>query len=105
LLLALAASPAVSTKLSRPNLLPDAVCSRNPSKSMLAHDAVAAAVSHEHHSIICVGVGLIQFVYGLHSRWTTGVTVSKKFILHFLRESLLQEVYSNTQWVNDKSLT
>ena len=29
----------------------------------------------------------------------------KKSILHFLRESLLQEVYSNTQWVNDKSLT
>jgi len=30
--------------LSRPNLSPDAVRSRNPSKSTLAHDAVAAAV-------------------------------------------------------------
>jgi len=31
--------------LSRPNQSPDAVCSRNSSKSTLAHDAVAAAVS------------------------------------------------------------
>ena len=35
-------------------------CSRNPSKSTLAHDSVAAAVSHKHHSIIRVGAGLIQ---------------------------------------------
>jgi len=41
--------------LSRRNQLPDAVRSRNPSKSTLAHDAVAAAVSHKHHSIIRVG--------------------------------------------------
>jgi len=46
--------------LSRPNPLPDAVRSGNPSKSTLAHDAVAAAVSHKHHSIICVGAGLIR---------------------------------------------
>ena len=32
---------------------------------MLAHDAVAAEVLYKHHSIICVGAGLIQFVYGL----------------------------------------
>ena len=38
--------------------------SRNPSKSTLAHDSVAAAVSHKHHSIIRVGAGLILFVYG-----------------------------------------
>jgi len=50
---------------------------KNPSKSTLAHDAVAAAVLHKHHPIICVGAGLIQFVYGLHSRWATGVTSSK----------------------------
>jgi len=53
---------------ARVNPSPDAVRSRNPSKSTLAHDAVNAAVSHKHHSIICVGAGLIQFVYGSHSR-------------------------------------
>jgi len=45
--------------LSRPNPSPDAVRSKNPSKSTLAHDALAAAVSHKHHSIIYVGVALI----------------------------------------------
>jgi len=54
--------------LSRPNPSPDAVRSRNPSKSTLTHDAVAAVVLHKHHSIICVGAVLIQFVYGSHSR-------------------------------------
>ena len=39
---------------------------RNPSKSTLAHDAVAAVVLHKHHLIICVGAGLIQFLYGSH---------------------------------------
>jgi len=43
---------------------PDALRSRNPSKSTLAHDAVAAAVSHMHHSIIRSGADLLQFVYG-----------------------------------------
>ena len=32
------------------------------------HDAVAAVVLHKHCPIVCVGVGLIQFVYGSHSR-------------------------------------
>jgi len=50
--------------LSRPNPSSDAVRSRNPSKPTLAHDVVAVAVSHKHHSIIRVGAGLIQFVYG-----------------------------------------
>jgi len=54
--------------LSRPNQSPNAVCSRNPSKSTLAHDAVAVEVSHKHHSVVCVGAGLIQFVYGSRSR-------------------------------------
>ena len=36
---------------------------RNPSKSTLPHDAVAAVVLHKHHLIIRVGAGLIQFVY------------------------------------------
>jgi len=53
------------------NQSPNAVRSRNPSKSMLAHDAVAAAVSHKHHSIIRVGAGLIHFVCGSHLRFAT----------------------------------
>ena len=57
------ALPTVSTKP-----VADAVRSRNLSKSTPALDAVTAAVSHKHHSIICVGAGLIQFVYGLKSR-------------------------------------
>ena len=53
--------------LSRPNPSPNAIRSAN-------HDAVAAAVSHKHHSIIRVGVGLIQFVYVLHSHLATELT-------------------------------
>jgi len=49
-----------SLLLCRRNQSPDAVRSKNPSKSTLAHAAVAAAVSHKHHSIICVSAGLIQ---------------------------------------------
>ena len=45
------------------NPLGDVVRSRNPSKSTLAHEAVATAVLHKHHPIIRVGAGLIQFVY------------------------------------------
>ena len=53
---------------ARRNQSPDAVRLRNPSKSTLAHNAVAAAVSHKHQSIIRLGAGLIQFVHGAHSR-------------------------------------
>ena len=67
--------------LSRPNPSPDAVRSRNPSKSTLALDAVAAAVSHKHHSIIRVGAGLIQLVYGMHSRLATELIQFIPFIL------------------------
>jgi len=44
------------------NPLRDVVCSRNPSKFTLAHDAVATVVLQKHHPIIRVGAGLIQFV-------------------------------------------
>ena len=82
--------------LSRPNLSPDAVRSRNPSKSTLAHDAVAAAVSHTHHSIIRVSVGLIQIVYGSHSRLATGVTSSGNLFSPFSREfSVFGEMVSS----------
>jgi len=72
-----------------PALLP-AICqltlfAKNPSKSTLAHDAVAAVVLHKHHPIIRIGAGLIQFVYGSHSRWTTGVTSAKFLFLPFFR--------------------
>jgi len=68
--------------LSRPNPSPDAVCSRNPSKSTLAHDAVASAVSHT----IRVSAGLVQIVYGSHSRLATGVTSSRNVFSPFFRE-------------------
>jgi len=54
-----------------------AVRLRNPSKSTLAHDAIAALVLHKHHPIICVGAGLIQFVYGAHSRMAVDLTLDK----------------------------
>jgi len=54
--------------------LRDVVRSRNPSKSTLAHDAVAIAVLHKHHPIIRVGAGLIQFVYRSHLRLATEAT-------------------------------
>jgi len=56
------------------NPLRDVVHSSNPSKSTLAHDAVATAVLHKHHPIIRVGAGLIQFVYRSHLRIATEVT-------------------------------
>jgi len=73
--------------LSRPNLSPDAVRSRNPSKSTLAHDAVANAMSHKHHSIIRIGAGLIQFVYGLHSHLAADLIPKQRILFSpwFLR--------------------
>jgi len=63
--------------LSPPNQSSDADRSRNPSKSTLAHDAVAAAVLHKHHLISRVGTGLVQFVYGSHSRLTADLILRK----------------------------
>jgi len=72
--------------LARRKQSPDAERSRNPSKSTLAQDAVAAAVLHKHHSIIRVGAGLIQFVYRSHSRLATEATCSKNpFLPSFAR--------------------
>jgi len=56
------------------NPLRDVVRPRNPSKSTLAHDAVATAVLHKHHPIIRVGAGLIQSVYRLHLHLATEAT-------------------------------
>ena len=55
------AHPSVRSGAAPP---PNDVHSRNHPKSTPAHNSVAAAVSHKHHSIIRVGAGLIQFVYG-----------------------------------------
>jgi len=57
---------------ARRNQSPDAIRSIHPSEYTLAHDAVAAAVSHKHHSIIRVGAGLIYFIYGSHSESKRG---------------------------------
>jgi len=35
---------------------------------------------HKHHLIIRVGAGLIQFVYGSHSRMAADLTLDKKYI-------------------------
>ena len=57
--------------------LHDAVRLRNSSKSTLVHDVVAAVVLHKHHPIIRVGAGLIQSVYGSHSRMAADLTLDK----------------------------
>jgi len=82
--------------LSRRNQSPDAVRSRNPSKFTLARDAVAAAVSRKHHSIIRVGAGLILFVYDLQSKRDHGAYPSQKsiftiFFACFLEANALEE--------------
>jgi len=67
--------------------VPNAVRSRNPSKSTLAHDVVAAAVSHKHHSIIRVGAGLIQFVYGSQVKRGHRAHPSQRSIFPFFSRS------------------
>jgi len=57
---------------------------------MLAHDAVAAAVSHKHHLVIRVGAVLIQFVYGSHSCLAADLTVRK---IHSLYSSFIDEEF------------
>jgi len=72
------------------NPLRDAVRSRNPSKSTLAHDAIATAVLHKHHPIIRVGAGPIQFVYRSHLRLATEATRNRNaFSPFFARVSTL----------------
>ena len=61
----------------------DAVRSSHPSNCTLAHDAVAAVVSHKHHSITCDGAGLIHFVYGSHSHWAADLILHKILFLPF----------------------
>jgi len=78
---------------------------------MIAHDAVAAVVLHKHHLIIRVGAGLIQFVYGSHSRLAECVYVCRQHSLSKLclqicempgtslcmYQSKVHRAYSNTE--------
>jgi len=72
------------------NPLRDVVRSRNPSKSTLAHDAVATAVLQKHHPIICVGAGLIQFVYRSHLRLATEVTCNRNAFSPFFPQEYVR---------------
>jgi len=66
-------------KISRPTLVAQKIrCSLKT--SMLDHNAVAAAVSHKHYLIICVGAGLIQCVYKSHSKRGYGAHPLQKSI-------------------------
>jgi len=89
--------------LSRRNQSPDAVRSKNPSKSTLAHDAVAAAVSHKHHSIICIGAVLIQYVYGSHSKLGQGAHPIKNSILAIFRASFEKSKNSSKKTPNESN--
>jgi len=75
----ISARPSASSSSRPPSCWPVArpVRLRNPSKSTQAHDAVPAVVLHKHHLIICIGAGLIQLVYGPHSRMAADLTLDK----------------------------
>jgi len=61
---------------------------KNPSKSTLAHVAVAAAVLHKHHLIIRGGAGLIQLVYGSRSHLVNGGYPSQKCVFTIFAEKV-----------------
>jgi len=64
--------------------------SRKPSKSTLTHDAVAAAaMSHNHHSIIRVGSSLIQIVYDSHLKLGHRVHPSQNYYFAVFRAFLV----------------
>jgi len=66
----------------------DVARSRNPSKSTLAHDAVATAVLYKHHPIIRGGAGLIQFVYRSYLRLATEATRNRNAFSPFFARVL-----------------
>jgi len=82
------------------NPLRDAVRSRNPSKSTLAHDTVAIAVLHKYHPIIRVDAGLIQFVYRSHLRLATEATRNRNAFSPFFARVFLRSNKSkiNQSW-------
>jgi len=56
---------------------------KKPSESTPAYGAVAAASSHRHYLIICLGAGPIQFFYGSHSKLGHGAYSSQISISTF----------------------
>ena len=65
---------------------------------------VAAVVLHKHHLIIRVGAGLIQFVYGSHSRLAADLTLDKNlFFLPFSRAFQLEKSFSSAKNRNMKA--
>jgi hypothetical protein len=84
----------------------DAARFQNPSKSTLAHDAVAAAVLHKHHPIIRVGAGLIHFVYGSRSLLANGGYLSRNAFSQFSIFALVtcrvhdESLYCGAHFVN-----
>ena len=81
--------------LSRLSPSPDAVRSRNPSKSTLARDTVAAAVSHKHPLIIHVGAGLVQVVCKSYSRLAKELTHPQKSVVAIFRASVCMNSSKN----------
>jgi len=72
---------AVSTKPVSTKPVAGAVRPKNLSKSTLALDAVAAAMSQKNH----VGAGLIKFVYKSHLRFAKELTMEKFYFRHGFR--------------------
>ena len=94
------------------NPLRDAVRSRNPSKSTLAHDMVTTAVLHKHHPIIRIGAGLIQFVYRSHLRLAMETTRNRNAfspffprVFQYLHIDLNLEVYRSEEISNNFSVS
>jgi len=83
--------------LSRPNQSPDAVRSRNLSKSTLAHDVVAAAMSRKHYSVMCVGAGLFQLSM-IRTRAWPRTSSSTRLYFHFLSRGLLSSTQPIDTW-------
>jgi len=92
---ALARSPAALL----PSIRYSTLFAKNPSKSTLAHDVVAATVLHKHHSIIRVGTGLIQFIFGSRSYLANGRYLSQKCVFAiFARQS--KDQITLTPWTH-----
>jgi len=64
---------------------------------------VAAVVLHEHHMIIRVGAGLIQFVHGSHSRMAADLTLDKNlFSLPFSRVFSTVTALQHGTWMDEE---
>jgi len=86
--------------LSRQNQSPDAVRSRNPSKSTLAHDTVTAAVSHKHHSIIQPYPVCLWFALFIHTQSSKNLPPQATLLMRFGRGQRCNknEEMGGTRW-------